>query len=261
MGDARSLYGGTLVMTPLLGADRQPYAIAQGQVSNDSFRFEQNGSLAQKGHPTTATVSDGGLAQRTLEARVTPHDSGIDLLLNEPDYTTAARIAAAVEGRGGGIRATVQDAGRVRLVLPDTTQAGVTAAMALIEGATIEPDVRARVVVNERTGTVVAGGDVSISAVTVSQGDIRVAISQRNLVSQPGGVIVGTNPGIQTAVVPQSRVVVSETEARAVTLAQGSSVADLVAALRAIRASSQDVVAVLQGIKRAGALHAELVVQ
>ena len=261
MADARSLAGGTLIMTPLLGADRRTYAMAQGPVTTDSFRFEQDGALAQKNHPTAGTVSAGALSQLSMESLLVSATGTMDLLLLDPDYTTAVRIASAITGERQGLSAYVHDAGRVRVQLPDTSESGVALAMAAVENVTIQPDLRARVVVNERTGTVVAGGDVSISGVTVTQGDIRVAISRRNLVSQPGGVLIGDLPGVRTAVVPESRIVVEESEARAVTLAPGSTVADLVASLQVIRASPQDVVAVLQGISRAGALHAELIVQ
>ena len=261
MADARSLAGGTLLMTPLLGADRRTYAVAQGPVTTDSFRFEQDGALAQRNHPTAGTVSAGALAHQGLESVLVSPTGTLDLLLLDPDYTTAVRIASAISGGRRGLSAYVYDAGRVRIQLSDTSEAGIAVAMAAVENVTIQPDLRARVVVNERTGTVVAGGDVSISGVTVTQGDIRVAISRRNMISQPGGLLVGDMPGVRTAVVPESRIVVEESDARAVTLESGSTVADLVAALRVIMATPQDVVAVLQGINRAGALHAELIVQ
>jgi flagellar P-ring protein precursor FlgI len=121
--------------------------------------------------------------------------------------------------------------------------------------------VASRVVVNERTGTIVSGGNISLSAVTVTQGDIRVSIQERYEVSQPSGYIGRPSPGIRTAVVPEATIGVHESEAQSIDLAQGATISDLVRALRAIRATSRDVIAILQGIKRAGALHAELVIQ
>ena len=130
-----------------------------------------------------------------------------------------------------------------------------------VENLAVEPDVKSRVVVNERTGTIVSGGSVWLSAVTITQGDIKLSITQDYLVSQPNGVYVRPSPGIQTAVVPQTRVRVNEAQANAINLPQGATIEDLVNALRAVRATSREIIAVLQGIKRAGALHAELIVQ
>jgi flagellar P-ring protein precursor FlgI len=133
--------------------------------------------------------------------------------------------------------------------------------VAAVEALTVEPDERARVVVSERTGTIVAGGNVSLSAVTITHGDIRVAITQRFLVSQPENVILSRSSGVNTAIVPEATVDVDESDMQAVSLQQGASIAELVKALRAIRVTTNDVIAILQGIKRAGALHAELIIQ
>ncbi len=133
--------------------------------------------------------------------------------------------------------------------------------IASVESLSVEPDVKARVVVNERTGTIVSGGSVWLSAVTVTQGDIKVSITQDYIVSQPNGGFIRPGPGISTAIVPQTRVRVHESQTEAVNLRQGATISDLVNALRAIKATSREVIAVLQGIKRAGALHAELIVQ
>jgi flagellar P-ring protein precursor FlgI len=132
--------------------------------------------------------------------------------------------------------------------------------MADVESLSVDPSIKARVVVNERTGTIVSGGDVWISPVSVAQGDINVAITQHYVVSQPGGTYIGTNSGVRTAVLPEADISVKESDVRAVNL-QGATIDDLVKSLRSIRATSRDVIAILQGIKRAGALHAELIIQ
>jgi flagellar P-ring protein precursor FlgI len=145
--------------------------------------------------------------------------------------------------------------------------ADIVTLVALVEGLGVEPDEKARVIVNERTGTVISGGNVSLSAVTVTQGDIRVSIVQRYQVSQPDGIninsesIVRSNSNIRTAIVPEATVDVFESEVHAVSLPQGATIGELVNALRSIRVTTRDVIAILQGIKRAGALHAELVIQ
>lgn len=259
-GDASSLSGGTLLLTELIGADRQAYAVAQGALAIGGFRFEQSGSLVQKNHATAGTIPEGALIERTVTPTGAGADGAIDLLLIEPDYTTAQRVCDAINHAVPRAVATTVDAGRVRLH-PGSGNAGdFVKLMADVESLSVEPSIKARVVVNERTGTIVSGGDVWISSVSVAQGDIHVAIAEHYLVSQPGGVFVGNNNGVRTAVVPEADITVNESDVRTVNL-PGATIEDLVKALRAIRASSRDVIAILQGIKRAGALHAELIIQ
>jgi flagellar P-ring protein FlgI len=266
IGDARSLAGGTLLHTPLIGADRRVYATAQGPLAVGGYRFEQNGNVEQKNFPTSGTIPEGALAERERSAQLAHRDGNLDLILNEPDYTTATRVAQAIRDKLPRTEAAAVDSGRIRLRVADPGDAALVTLIATVENFDVEPDARARVVVNERSGTIVSGGKVWLSAVTVTQGDIRVSITEDYLVSQPNGYmpygyIVGPNPGIRTAIVPQTRVGVSEPETQAVTLKQGATIEDLVNALRAVRATSREVIAVLQGIKRAGALHAELIIQ
>jgi flagellar P-ring protein precursor FlgI len=261
IGDASSLAGGTLLMTPLRGADREIYAVAQGALSIGGFRFEQNGTVRQKNHPTSGNIPEGAIAERAVSPVLLSREGTLDLILKDPDFTTAARVADSINVGVPGARATPVAAGRVRLS-PDTNgDAGLVSLIASIENLAVEPDTRARVVVNERTGTVVSGGNVWLSEVTVSQGDIRVSIDTRFLVSQPDIYLFRPSPAIRTTVVPDSTVAARESDLKSVNLPQGATIADLVAALKAIKASSRDVIAILQGIKRAGALHAELIIQ
>jgi flagellar P-ring protein precursor FlgI len=259
VGDATSLAGGTLLMTPLKGVDRQVYAMAQGSLSIGGFRFEQNGTLRQKNHPTSGNIPEGAIAERALMPQLA-HEGTLELVLNDPDFTTAARVAATINREIAGAQAQPVGAGRVRLNAMGG-EATLVSLLASIESLAVEPDTRARVVVNERTGTVVSGGNVWLSEVTVSQGDIRVSIDTRYLVSQPEGFFDRPSSQIRTAVVPESTVSARESELKSVNLPQGATIEDLVAALKGIRASSRDVIAILQGIKRAGALHAELIIQ
>lgn len=260
LGDARSLAGGTLLMTPLMSNNRVSYAMAQGPLAVGGYKFEQRGTSAQKNFPTAGTIPAGAIAQRSLEPDLV-NAGTLELLLDEPDYTTATRVAAAINHVTPGAASAV-DSGRVRVAMTGTDKVAAVSMMARIESITIDPDVAARVVVNERTGTVVSGGDVYLSAVTVSHGDLRVSIVERFAFSQPEDVATfGRSSGIRSFAVPEAEVHVSEDEATAVSLPTGATIAELVNALRAIKVSSRDVIAILQGIKRAGALHAELVVQ
>ena len=261
IGDARSLAGGTLLHTPLLGADRRVYAVAQGPLAVGGYRFEQNGNVEQKNFPTSGTIPEGGVAERELTPRLRNPDGTLDLILNEPDYTTATRVAAAITRQLPGSGAAAIESGRIRLQTGTLSDSEFVGLVASVENLAVEPDVKSRVVVNERTGTIVSGGRVWLSAVTITQGDIRLSITQDYLVSQPNGVYVRPSAGIQTAVVPQTKIRVNESQANAINLPQGATIEDLVNALRAVKATSREIIAVLQGIKRAGALHAELIVQ
>ncbi len=261
IGDARSLAGGTLLHTPLIGADRSTYATAQGPIAVGGYRFEQNGNVEQKNFPTSGSIPEGAISERAITPQLTNSDGSLDLVLNDPDYTTASRVAQTINQRVPRAGATALESGRIRLAIADRSDASLVGLIASVENLEVEPDTRARVIVNERTGTVVSGGNVWLSAVTVTHGDIRVSITEDYLVSQPNGIYSRPSPGIRTAVVPQTRVTATETPTQSVSLQQGATITDLVNALRAVKATSREVIAVLQGIKRAGALHAELIVQ
>jgi flagellar P-ring protein precursor FlgI len=259
IGDARSLAGGTLLMTPLLDGARRVCATAQGPLTVGGYRFEQNGNITQKNFPTSASIPEGAVAECASETGVGGEDGTIDLLLNSPDYTTAMRVVATIGNAMPDLLASPVDAGRIRLRAP--AGGALVGLMARLENLTVEPDVKARVVVNERTGTIVSGGNVWISDVTITHGEIKVSVTQQYLVSQPSGLFLRNTDGIRTVVVPDTQVRVLDPEMQAVTLNDGASVAELVEALRTIRVSAQDVIAILQGIKRSGALHAELIIQ
>jgi flagellar P-ring protein precursor FlgI len=263
LGDARSLAGGTLLMTPLMANNKVTYAMAQGPLAVGGYKFEQRGTSAQKNFPTAGSIPEGAIAQRTIDPRIADANGSLELLLDQPDYTTAHRVAAAINLELAAGTASAIDSGRVRVALGTRDSAAAVALMSRIESISVDPDIVARVVVNERTGTVVSGGDVYLSAVTVTHGELRVSIKERFAVSQPENLILEETrgAGIRTVVVPEATVTVEEDRAQAVSLEGGATIADLVGALRAIKASSRDVIAILQGIKRAGALHAELVIQ
>ena len=265
MGDARSLTGGALLMTPLYGADRRIYALAQGAVLIGGYKFELNQNMVQKNHPTTGIVPEGAMVEAELNATVLAADGTMKLVLFEPDYTTASRIAAAVNEKLAA-PATAIDAGRVQVSVPAENQARLVDFLARLESLTVQPDLRARVVINERTGTVVSGGGVRLSKVSVAHGDLKVNITTDFLVSQPqifGGFDSNVNVGrgVRTAIVPQTRIEANESGMNSVTMPDGATVSDLVAALKQVRSTTRETIAILQSIKRAGALHADLVIQ
>lgn len=261
LGDARSLVGGTLLMTPLYGPDRRVYALAQGPLSVGGFKYDLNGNVVQRNHPTSGVIPEGATIELSLSTKIVRDDGAISLLLFEPDYTTASRIASAVNAAFGVSIARAEDAGRVSVQAPAPSTGPIVDFVARLENVVVDPDQRARVVINERTGTVVSGGDVRISTVTVTHSNLRVSIVTDYLVSQPDGVLVEPSRNIRTAVVPQTRIDAQEESMNTVSLPEGTQVAELVAALNRIKVSTRDVITILQSIKRAGALHAELVIQ
>jgi len=261
LGDARSLVGGTLLITPLKGPDNRVYALAQGALSVGGFKYDLNGNVVQKNHPTAGNIPGGATVEKSVPDNVWREDF-LEYVLYQPDITTVNRIVNAINANYGTALATAIDPSRFQLKIPDNARGNRFNFLAQIESLTITPDNRARVVVNERTGTVVSGGDVRISQTTITQGDLIVTITTDYLVSQPVAYrSVINSPGVQTAVVPETTVKAKEENTMTVNLPKNTSVADLVAALSRVKASSRDIITILQGLKAAGALHAELIIQ
>lgn len=265
LGDARSLLGGTLLMTPLAMGDKAIYASAQGPISVGGYSYDLNGNLIQKNHPTAGQIPGGAKVSRAVDTALVDMNGMVTYKLDNPNFETANRIANAVGEIVGAPNVKSLDAGRVVIRVPQQSISNIVPFLTQIEDQQIVPGVSARVVVNEKTGTVVSGGNVVISAVSVTHGNLSVAISTDYAVSQPIAIgnrlSGGALSDIRTEVVPQTDIAVTEDIPISVTLVQGSKVSDLVLALNKIRATSRDVITILQSIKRAGALHAELVVQ
>lgn len=260
VGDAKSLAGGTLLLTPLYGPDDKLYALAQGPLATGGYKFDSFDSSVQKNHPTVGIVPDGATVERTVAAFTAQPTDEIVLVLDQPDFTTAERVAVALGATFPTATVQAVHAGKVVVRLGETV-ANPVPLIARIENTTIAPDQRARVVVNERTGTIVAGGEVRIADVAISHGNLQIVINTYYQVSQPDAFFSRTGPSVRTAVVPETEIKVTEEEGGAVNLPAGTTVADLVTALRRIKLNTRDVITVLQAIKSAGALHGELIVQ
>lgn len=259
-GDARSLVGGTLMLAPLSGPDGRVYAIAQGAIAVGGYQFEAIGASVQKNHPTVGWIPSGALVEQAAPLSVAGDGSQLSILLNEPDFTTAERIVVALEAAMPTARVHAEHAGKVTVDFGGLP-ASLVGEIARIENVVVSPQRKSRVVVNERTGTVVAGGDVRLGRVSISHGDLRVEISTTWSVSQPGGIMVEPSRSISTVAVPESHIDTYEDSAPMVSVPEGATVADLISALRAIHLSTRDVIAVLQSIKAAGALDGELLIQ
>jgi flagellar P-ring protein FlgI len=260
MGDARSLVGGTLVLTHLNGPDDKIYALAQGPVSVGGFTYDMNGNVVQKNHPTAANIPSGAVVERGVESSMIDSEGYMQLVLYDPDFSTAERVAQSLQARFGDENAYAVDAARIKVYVPNSQRRRMVHFITQVESLSIVPDTHARVVVNERTGTVVSGGDVRISPTTITHGDLTVTIATDYDVSQPA-FIRGINPNIRSIVVPDTNLDVLEEPPISVTMPRSTNIAELVTALNRVKASSRDVITILQGIKRAGALHAELIIQ
>lgn len=260
VGDARSLAGGVLLMAPLKGADGRVYALAQGALTVGGFRYDANNNLQIKNHPTAALISGGATVEVAVNEEAREPMTQLSLVLNDADYTTASRIAEAINANLGKGLAEVRDAGGVDIQVPPQHAMVPARFIRQVEALSVEPDRRARVVINERTGTVVAGGDVRISKVSVAHGDLKVSVQVENNVSQPG-LVIQPGPQVRTQAYSNTQITVDEGAKAAVVPPGPTTVSDLVQAMAKMKISTRDMIAVLQAVKAAGALHAELVVQ
>ena len=260
IGDARSLVGGALMLAPLKGPDGRIYALAQGPVSVGGYKYDMNGNVVQKNHPTVASVPGGAVVEVGVPADVTHAGQSVTFVLAEPDYTTATRVASAINSALGMGLAVAQDAAGIEVRIPEARRSRVTDFLTALENVTVEPDRRARVVINERTGTVVSGGDVRISKVVVSHGELKVTILTDNSVSQPL-LVSRVGDGVRSVRVANSRVDVEERGETGYVAATSNTVADLVQSLARLKTNTRDMISILRAVKAAGALHAELVVQ
>jgi len=254
IGDASNLQGGLLLLTSLRGADGQVYAVAQGPVVTGGFVAGRGGTSQTVNHPTVGRVPNGALVERAAPS-VVPAGQ-IRLQLKRSDFTTSARIAEAVNRKFAalpGPLAKAENSAVIRVEIPPDWRANPAAFVAEIENLAVETDRQARVVINERTGTIVMGKEVRIAPVAILHGNLSVEIQTSYAVAQPAPLSQGT-----TEVVPQVGVGVKEEKTRNVVLQEGATVEDLVRALASIGATARDVIAILQSLQSAGALEAEL---
>jgi flagellar P-ring protein precursor FlgI len=255
LGDAKSIAGGTLLLTPLKGGDGQIYAVAQGGVLTNSFSYGGQAASAQKNHPTAGRVPGGALVERELP-NVLADKSALRLNLHQPDFTTATRIAAVINEKFQTRLASCSDPGGVILQIPAAYQGRTVEFAANLERLEVQPDNTAKVVLNERTGTIVMGENVHIATVAVSHGNLTLYIKETPQVSQPAPL---SNTG-ETKVVPRTELKVSEGEGGMALVREGANIGDVVRALNALGVTPRDLIGIMQSIKAAGALQAELIV-
>ena len=255
IGDASSLLGGTLIMTPLTAADGQIYAVSQGTVIAGGAAAEGDGAQVVQGVPTSGVIPAGARVEREVAFEFGTL-SNLRLALRTPDFTTAGRIEAAINAAFAGPVATMLDAGTVEVSIGETGARSPAHAVGRIENLMVEPQRRARVVIDQRSGTIVMGEDVRISRVAVSQGNLTLRIEERPLAVQPNPF----SPG-QTVIVPRTEAQIEEDPGIALAEVPGStSLSDVVEGLNALGVGPRDMIDILKSIKAAGALHAEFVV-
>lgn len=253
IGDAESLEGGTLLMTPLFGTDGEVYAIAQGAVTVGGFSAGGGGgSSVQKNHPTVGRIVNGATVERELDLELDGRRE-LQLALASADFTTALRTASAINARLGSGVAHAEDAGTLRIAVPDARVNDLVRFVAEVEAVEVEPDRRAVVVLNERTGTVVMGSDVRIAEVAVSHGNLSITISAVNSVSQPAPFSDG-----ETVQVQNQTVETLEEASNLAIVGGGVTIAELVRGLNAMGVTPRDLIAILQTIKASGSLTADL---
>ena len=255
VGDARSLQGGTLIATPLHGPDGTVYAVAQGPLSIGGFGAGNDGNSVAVNHLTVGRVPNGGLIDSAPQLEFSRNGS-ITLSLREPDFVTATRLAGAINAELGSDSAEAVDPGSVTVDVPSEYQDSIPSLMARLEPLSIDVDRRARVVINERTGTVVVGAGVRLGPAAVAHGNLSVRIATRFEVSQPSPF----SRGGDTVIVPQQEVQLEEQDARLIELEEGATLQDVVSALNLLGATPRDVIAIMQALKVVGALGAELII-
>ncbi|HLK68711.1 MAG TPA: flagellar basal body P-ring protein FlgI [Bryobacteraceae bacterium] len=252
IGDAGTLQGGILLLTSLRGADGQVYAVAQGPVVTGGFATGRAGASQTVNHPTVGRSPNGAIIERAAPS-LTPRDV-VRLQLRQADYTTSARIVEAVNQRFAMRTARSENAGLISVSIPPDYGNRATEFIAVLESLVVEADRPAKVVINERTGTIVLGKDVHIAPVGILHGNLSVEVQTTFAVSQPAPL----SPQGTTEVVPQTAVTTKEEKARSVVLKQGATVEELVRALAAIGSTPRDVIAILQSLRSAGALEADV---
>jgi len=253
LGDAKSLQGGTLLVTPLLGADGEVYAVAQGAVSISGFTAGGDAATITRGVPTVGRIANGGLVEREIEFQF-KQLRNLRLALRNPDLTTAKRIAAAINDFMGGDTAEPTDPSTVALQIPARYQGNMVQLLTDIEQLRVDPDQQARVIIDERSGVIVMGKDVRVSTVAVAQGNLTVTVTEQPVVSQPNALSNG-----ETVVVPRTGVRVDDGEGNKLAVVRDSvTLKELVDGLNALGIGPRDMITILQAIKAAGALQADI---
>jgi flagellar P-ring protein precursor FlgI len=253
LGDAKSLQGGMLLVTPLLGADGNVYAVGQGSVAIGGFQAEGEAAKIVRGVPTVGRIANGALIEREIDFNLN-RQSQLRMALRNPDFTTAKRVAAAINDYMGTATAEPLDPATIGVTVPQQYRGNVVSLLTEIEQLQVEPDQAAKIVIDERSGIIVMGRDVRVSMVAVAQGNLTVTITESPQVSQP----TPFSRGGQTRVVPRTSIGVQEDGKKLALVKEGVSLQQLVDGLNSLGIGPRDLIAILQAIKAAGAIQADI---
>jgi flagellar P-ring protein precursor FlgI len=260
MGDAKSLQGGVLLQTPLLGADGRVYAVAQGPLSIGGIAAGGGGdggggAVVQKNHPTVGEITGGAIVEKEIPSQIV-NDHHLELILREPDFTSAARMAESLNEKWTNSSLAL-DSTTVRVRMPDEYEATPVNFISEVESVEVTADVPARIIINERTGTIVATSRIRIASCAISHGNLTISIASTLNVSQPGAF----SQGGQTAVTPQTDAKIKEEKGALIVLPEMPTIEKVASALNSLGVTPRDMMTIFQAMKQAGALQAELVIK
>lgn len=252
LGDAKSLQGGTLLLTPLKAPNGAVYAVAQGPVSIGGFAAGRSRGV-QKNHLNVGRIISGALVEKEIFSNF-ENKKSFRLLLNQPDFTTSNRIADSINNNFGNNIAFPKDAGTINIIVPELFENNIVKFVARLESFDVSPDVKAKIIIDERTGTIVMGENVIVSTIAVSHGSLNIQIKEEPVVVQPEPLTEG-----KTVVLSRTRIAVEEGEDKLLVVPKGTNIGEVITALNAIGVTPRDLISILQAIKAAGALQAELI--
>lgn len=252
IGDAENLQGGTLLFSPLMAADGKIYAVAQGPVSTGGFSVGGTGGKVQKNFPTVGRITGGAIVEREIPCAFNQNET-LSLTLHSPDFTTVSRVAEVINSALNSKSAQAKDAGTINIKVPEKYSGNIVGLVSFIERLDVITDTTAKVVINERTGTVVMGSKVRISTIAIAHGSLSIEIRESANVSQPLPFSRG-----KTTVTPETDISVREEKNKLLLVESGVSIGEVVRALNALGVSPRDLIAIFQSLKAAGALHARL---
>lgn len=262
IGDAKSLTGGTLLMTPLRGGDKNIYLVAQGPLSVGGYAAEGGGASSSKNHPTVGMIPNGGIIEREVTTDFGTRNA-VRLALHSPDFTTSARISKTINQELGGLFARARDSTTIDVLVPYDFEGGVVELIAAIERLPIEQDTRARIIINERTGTIVMGSAVRISSVAIAHGNLTLEIKNKDSTKETTPLVApkGALPGAVNKItenVKETTLTVNEPGDKLLSVNESATLGDVVRGLNALGVTPRDLIGILQSLKAQGALQAEL---
>lgn len=257
LGDSRSLAGGTLLLSPLKAPNGDVYALAQGQITVGGYRFEQDQNLVARNHVTVGTIVRGATVERSVEGDIFAEDGSIDLVLNSPDFTLMDNIASALEQAFPILDIQRKHVGRITIKGESLSYGD----LARIEQLKVQTAEFARIVVNERSGIIVSGADIPVSKVVISHGSINLKIRSTPRVSQPNNFLIDSQSNAETVVVRETQIEVDDNAQSVYINKDTTTIAEVVSSLQKLNIPTRDVISILEGLKRSGALYADIIIQ